>query len=362
KRPSRLGRGLSSLMGPAVAVPTAPPPAQPTDSVPAAPISDVPRETLASSVASASDTSPTEHAELELVWLDLARVSPNPHQPRQEFDQDKLAELADSIRTHGVMQPVVVRPRRGLDRAVEGYELIAGERRWRAAQIAGLPALPAIVRDLDDEASAELALVENLQREDLNPIERAEALHALHIQFGLTHEQIGEKVGLKRSSVSNLLRLLELGPALRQQVALGTLTMGHARALLGATSPEVEDRALRVIEAMDGVTVRQAEDLIRYENAIEAGEEAEPPAWHPDWSSPISTDVPRGTPSANSSFGPDAKKSEWIRDLERQMSETLTTKVTIRPSRKKGSGQVTIHYHSLEDFDGLLDRLGVKPE
>ncbi|MEM1097330.1 MAG: ParB/RepB/Spo0J family partition protein [Planctomycetota bacterium] len=293
----------------------------------------------------------------------MTRVSPNPHQPRQEFDQDKLAELTESIRTHGVMQPVVVRPRRGLGRAVEGYELIAGERRWRAAQIAGLPALPAIVRELDDEASAELALVENLQREDLNPIERAEALHALHTQFGLTHEQIGEKVGLKRSSVSNLLRLLELGPAIRQQVALGTLTMGHARALLGATSLKVEDRALRVIEVMDGITVRQAEELIRYENAIEAGEEAEPPAWHPDCSGQtIEMNVPRGTPSVNPSVGPDANKSEWIRDLERQMSETLTTKVTIRPSRKKGSGQVTIHYHSLEDFDGLLDRLGVKPE
>ncbi|MEM7576150.1 MAG: ParB/RepB/Spo0J family partition protein [Planctomycetota bacterium] len=304
------------------------------------------------------------HAELELVWLDLTEVSPNPHQPRTHFDDGKLDELAGSIRTHGVMQPVVVRLRSNDVGVQGGYELIAGERRWRAAQRAGIPALPAIIRDLDDESSAELALVENLQREDLNPIERAEALHVLHADFGLTHEQIGQKVGLKRSSVSNLLRLLELGSSLRTKVASGELTMGHARALLGASSMAIQDRAAALIDTLGGITVRQSEELIRYENALIGGEDQDIdiPVWHPD--AQADGGVPRGTPASvtgqKAASGPG--KSEWIQDLERQMSQALTTKVAIRPGRKNGSGQVTIQYHSLEDFDALLEKLGVKPE
>ncbi|MEM8781355.1 MAG: ParB/RepB/Spo0J family partition protein [Planctomycetota bacterium] len=367
KRPSRLGRGLSSLMG--SAVPVSPPPTA-IPAVSSAPVAEstgeVPRGT-SSPAEPELQAKPEAHAELELVWLDLADVSPNPHQPRTHFDEDKLDELAESIRVHGIMQPVVVRPRAERPGEVSAeasagvkYELIAGERRWRAAQRAGVPALPAIIRDLDDEASAELALVENLQREDLNPIERAEALFVLNNDFGLTHEQIGVKVGLKRSSVTNLLRLLDLGPALRAKVASGELTMGHARTLLGAESMVVQDRAAELIDRLDGITVRQAEELIRYENARAAGNSPEAPAWHPDAGS--AEGVPRGTSASSENKHSGPQKSEWIQDLERQMSQALTTKVAIRPGRKNGTGQVTIHYHSLEDFDALLDKLGVQPE
>ncbi len=366
KRPSRLGRGLSSLMGSAISV-TPPAPAISSGDVPRGTSQvgpDVPLPTSAEVPRGTSDGGTTP-ADLELVWLDLTQVWPNRHQPRTHFDQEKLAELADSIRTHGVMQPVVVRPRPRDGSEQVGYELIAGERRWRAAQLAGIPALPAVIRDLDDEASAELALVENLQREDLNPIERAEALNRLNRDFGLTHEQIGEKIGLKRSSVSNLLRLLELGEAIRLKIAQGVFSMGHARALLGADSPEIQERVANSIEGLGGLSVRQAEELIRYENGIAAGEDLDAPVWHPEH--PHGKIDGSGTPVPNSAGAKTSRKSDpaksgWIQDLERQMSESLTTKVSIRPGRKPGMGQVTIHYHSLEDFDALLAKLGVQPQ
>ena len=168
-----------------------------------------------------------------LLQLDLGKIVPNPHQPRKEFATDKLAELSDSITARGMIQPVIVRPL-GDGR----YELIAGERRWRAAALAGLTKIPAVVRHAESAEAIELALIENIQRQDLNPIETAQAYRHLAETFDLSHEEIAAKVGKDRSSITNLLRLLNLPEEIQKDLAAGTLSMGHARALLG-----INDRA-----------------------------------------------------------------------------------------------------------------------
>lgn len=330
KKTNRLGKGLSSLMATPVSVVPASPPevsapsestvppkvSQPTEKVttPEPPTTDVPRGTPADDGG--------------LVHLPIDTLHPNPRQPRQAFAPEALQQLADSIQTHGMMQPVVVRPtRRG------GYEIVAGERRWRAAKLAGLTALPALIREIDNRQSAEWALVENLQREDLNPIERAEAFHQLAEEFGQAHDQIARQVGLNRSTVTNLLRLLKLDAGVRQLVADDLLSMGHARALAGVANGPVQlslaERCVR-----EGWSVRQMEAAIRQQ-----------------------ADTPKT--SLGKPVSP-AKKSAWIADLERQVAEQLGTKVVIKPGRKKGAGTVSIDYHSLDAFDALLDRLGVK--
>jgi ParB family chromosome partitioning protein len=218
-RPSALGRGLGAL------IPGAPPVASPE--------------------------APPAAAGPQQIAIDS--IDPNPEQPRRVFDPEELRGLADSIRRHGVLQPVVVR------RAGPRYELVVGERRWRASREAGLSAIPAVVADLEDRARLEVALIENIQRSDLNPIELAHAFRAL-AETGATQEQIGERVGLDRSTVSNHLRLLELPTEVQADVEAGRLSAGHAKALLQVSSPErrrhVRDRILR-----DGLSVRAAEEL-----------------------------------------------------------------------------------------------------
>jgi ParB family chromosome partitioning protein len=259
--------------------------------------------------------------------LAVEDVRPNPSQPRRDFDPDALQRLGQSIRSAGLMQPIVVRPHQ------RGYLLVAGERRWRAAQLIGLAELPAIVRDLDDRTAAQLALVENLQREDLNPIERAEAFRRLIDDFGLTHQDIAKHVGLDRSSVSNHLRLLELDEDTTDALRTGRLSMGHGRALLAITN-EVERAALARQSDRQGWSVRELERRIR-DRTREAAET-----------------VPRR----------EDPRHAHMKDLERRLGDHLGTKVTLNAGRKKGAGTLTIAFYSLDEFEGLMERLGFRYE
>jgi ParB family chromosome partitioning protein len=255
-----------------------------------------------------------------LVELDIDRIQRGKFQPRTVFDQQALHELADSIRVQGIVQPVVVRP--------EGshFELVAGERRWRAAQLAGLQKIPAVVRELDAKSAAAIALIENIQREDLNPLEEAHAFLRLIEDFDLTHQQVADSVGRSRATVSNLLRLLDLADPVKQQVNDGLLNMGHARALLALIRHDQIEVAKLVVNR--GLSVRETEMLVKKTLAAQAGgKKSQPVAVDPD-----------------------------IRRLETSLSEKLGAAVKIKPG-KKGSGQLVIHFHSSAELDGILEHL-----
>ena len=270
----------------------------------------------ASRAAGASAESEAE----TLKQLPVERITPGRYQPRQYFPEESLRELADSIRVQGVVQPIVVRPL-GEDR----YELIAGERRWRAARLAGLREMPAVVRPLSDQAAIATALIENIQREDLNPLEAAAALHRLIAEFALTHQQAGEAVGRSRTAVSNLLRLLELSEDLQKLVRERKLDMGHARALLPLAPSLQREAAQQVL--MRGLSARETEDLARRLQQTGSG--------------PAVTARP---------LDPD------IRVLQDDLSERLGTRVRVRHA-VSGKGCVMIHYGSLEELDGILARV-----
>jgi ParB family chromosome partitioning protein len=252
-----------------------------------------------------------------LATLEVASIRPGRYQPRTQMDERSLAELAQSIRSQGVLQPVVVRRLDG------GYELVAGERRWRAAQIAGLEQIPAIVREVPDEAALVMALIENVQREDLNPMEEAAAVQRLIDEFKMTHEQAADAVGRSRSATSNMLRLLKLARPVQDMLMRGALEMGHARALLaldGARQIELGNRI-----AARGLSVRDTEALVQRL---------------------LRTPAQR-------------RRKRTDRDLERlaeELSERLGTTVEIRPSRK-GRGKLLLHYSNLDHLDALLQRL-----
>jgi len=317
KKP-RLGRGLSSLM--AAPVPVNPPAGVEATPEAASPggIGDVDRDEPSGGVA----------------YVAVERIKPNPHQPRQHFDKAALEQLGRSIQQDGLMQPIVLRRSPGGD----GYELVAGERRWRAATAAGIAQLPAIVRDLDDRQLAEWALIENLQREDLDPIEKARAFQGLVDQFALSHDQIADRVGIERPTVSNYLRLLELPDEVLAMVGRGPLTMGHARALLSI--PDAQAQQLLASQAVkEGWSVRQIEREVRGLLSEDQGE--------------------KSTGGASGGASRPAR-SPHLADLEQQVANQLQTKVRIKPGRKKGSGTMTIEFYSLDQFDQLLEQLGVK--
>ena len=315
----RLGRGLSSLMASPVSIEPAEPAVPPLPSKSTAPAIPVNNE-------KSTDTDDSN----VMLHLPLKAIVANRHQPREHFDAAALERLAASIRAEGVMQPVVVRPD-----GKGGYELVAGERRWRAAGLAGLATVPALVRDLNDAKLAEWALIENLQREDLNPIERAVAFQNLGDTFALNHAQIAERVGLDRSTVTNLVRLLKLAEPVRDMVSQGTLSMGQARALAGLEDhQQQEDIAGRAIR--EGWTVRRVEDAVRLANS----------AADPDKIPPV------GAPP----------RAAYLQDLERQIAEQLKTKVKLKAGRKKGAGTLSIDFYSIDEFDQLLGRLGVSTE
>ena len=301
KKPKGLGLGLEALLGPKVA------------------------EGLAVDTSRPST-------------LKLAQLQAGKYQPRTRMDEGSLYELAESIKSQGIMQPILVRPLAAA--AGGGYEIIAGERRFRAARLAGLDEVPVLVKEVPDEAAAVMALIENIQREDLNPLEEAQGLQRLVQEFHLTHEQAAQSVGRSRSAASNLLRLLNLTPPVQQMLMAGDLDMGHARALLAldagaqvASATEIVSRKLSVREAEKLVAKAQA-------NAGVSGRQA-----------PL--------------LRVKKEKSRDIVRLEEQLADALTAQVEIRihrSTRRGEQGEVAISFGSLDELNGLLDKLGLSAE
>lgn len=254
----------------------------------------------------------------QLKQIDVNLLKRGEYQPRRFIQEQDLQELAASIEKHGVMQPIVIRP---IDDEQHPYEIIAGERRWRAAQLAGLTEIPAIVRDLTDQVAIALALIENIQRQDLNPIDQAMALQRFHDEFGLSHQEIAETVGKARTTVSNLLRLLTLAEPVKELMQQGSLDMGHARAILTLKAKDQLKVAQHVIEK--NLSVRQTEQLVRDFNA-------------PKQEKPKTV------------IAPD------IQQLTQRLSERFSADVKI-DYNKQGKGKLTISYHSLEELDGILN-------
>jgi ParB family chromosome partitioning protein len=290
-RPRGLGKGLAALLG------------------------DVPA--LANAAAASRGETDGREAPTQLRMLPIDQLSPSPLQPRTVFDEAELEELAQSIRQNGILQPILVRQRGG------GFEIIAGERRWRAAQRAGLHEMPAILRQLDDDEALELALVENLQREDLNPLEEAEAYQRLVVRFGHTQDAVAQAVGKSRSHIANMIRLLELPPYVKNLLSEGELSMGHARALLNARDPVGLADAI----VSRGLNVRQVEAIARGASRS-----------------------PRQPPK------PRAPRDPNVKALEERLSASLGLKVTIE-SQPDGGGTMSFRFASAEQLDELLRRL-----
>lgn len=259
----------------------------------------------------------------------VASIRPNPYQPRGHFDEEDLASLADSIREVGVLQPVLVRP------VSDGYELIAGERRWRAARRVGLQAIPALVRTTDDATTLEHALVENLHRSDLKPLEEAGAYQQLIEDFHLTHEEVAARVGRSRAAVTNMLRLLQLPPAVQRLLQEGRLDMGHARALLGTPDRAFQEQLARRAASED-LSVRAIEEAVRARQELEAG------------------------PGADAAAAPDALARRRLRppgllELEELLGDHLETRVGVSMGAKRG--RVVIEFSDLEDLERLYKRI-----
>jgi ParB family transcriptional regulator, chromosome partitioning protein len=248
-------------------------------------------------------------------------ISPNRFQPRKYFDKDKLEELVKSIRENGILQPVVVQ------KSINGYELVMGERRWRASKKAGLKKIPAVIREVSDAEALELAIIENIHRQDLNPIEEAEAYAHLADNFTLTQEMIAKKVGKSRTSVSNILRLLKLPRSIKENMISGKLSMGHARALLGLEEARQAQALCKEIFKED-LTVRQTEKRV---NKLK----------QPAMTKPVS---------------PADKKNIFFKDLEKELERKLGTKVEISP--KKNGGKVVVTYYSDDDLERIQNLIG----
>jgi len=308
KTKSRLGRGLSSLLS--VEIPPDAPPAEPA----------VPRPPVTSSPAPVAEAAPTSTSK-GIAEISIDAIIPNPHQPRRQMNEASIAELAASLKSTGLIQPIILR--KNGDR----FELIAGERRWRAAKLAGLPTVPAIVRDATAFEQAQMALVENIQRENLNPIDRALAYKALMSQLGLTQAEIASRMGEDRSSIANHLRLLELPQPVQLLVADGRLTLGHAKVLAGISDPMEQER-LATLVVNQSLSVRNLERQLQ---------ESKPPV--PERAKPTST--------------------AHYQDLEKSISQQLGLRVQLRAGAKKGKGRVILHYGTLDQFDQLLSRLGI---
>jgi len=300
-----LGRGLGALLG------TTPP-------APGAPVSP----------ATATTPAPVEDLREKVQRVPLGRIRPCPLQPRKQFTPETLRELADSIKEQGIVQPLIVRER------ADQLELIAGERRWRAAQLLGLPEVPVIVREADDRAVLELALIENLQRENLNPIEEAQGYAQLIDQFQLKQDEVALKVGKNRATVANALRLLKLAPALQNYLREGRLSVGHAKVILGLASERQQQLAAQRI-LQDGLNVRQTEGLVAKWLARPA---------------PARGRVPAAGPAR------DAQVSR----LEDKLRERLGTRVKLK--YEQGSGTLEISFYSDDELERVLQILGVSAD
>lgn len=312
-KPKKLGRGLSALIG------------QP---VPVAAQVVKPQVSIDKHIAMGVSA----HSENGLVNIGVERIEPNRYQPRRVFDQVALERLADSIKQSGMMQPVILRPS-GAGR----YELVAGERRWRAASLAGLATVPALVRELTDEQAAEWAIIENVQREDLNAMERAWAFRGLAERFRLSHQQIAERVGMDRSTVANTIRLTELEESIRDMIQAGRMSAGHGKALLLA--PPGSDRVKLAEQACD-----EYWSVRRLERAAAA----------------LANPEPLAAPKPAAVRDADLSRLASRGSLEKQLSEHLGTKVQITTTRTGDRGRMTIEFYGLEHFDGLLAKLGFK--
>jgi ParB family chromosome partitioning protein len=297
-----------------------------------------PRQVEMGVAPSSANESSTWNTQSDQVVLNIpiARIQRNPRQPRERFDDAALRALADSIRQDGLLQPIVVRASRTISpsNGVQMYELIAGERRLRAFTLLGRSAIPALLQKVDDRTSAVLALIENVQREDLNPMERAHGLQKLMHEFSLSQQDLASRVGLDRSTVSNLLRLNELDSHTASALREGAITTGHAKALLGLSDVGVRKSLVGRI-VTEGLSVRELEAAVRHASA--------------SGSSPSSTGR---LPTSGRVI------SAQVADLERRIGEHLGTVVSLKTGRKAGSGAITIKFGSHEQFEGLMERIG----
>ena len=302
----RLGRGISTLISADLATPAG-----------------IGETGEAATKTPILDPSPATH---RVIQVSLDRIRPNPSQPRRHFDEPAIRGLADSIKERGALQPIIVRP------SGNGFELVAGERRLRAAKIAGLSAIPAIARTVSDDEMLELALVENVQRADLNPIERARAYQKLNTHRGLSHEQIARKMGEDRATVSNYIRLLSLVDDALELVASGELSPGHGKALLGVSDPIRQAELAKRTQA-EGWSVRRLESAARIAGRSKAGPQSPAPTPRPA-----------------------------IADMQRRLSQALGSRVRIREGRRAHSGRIEVEYKGLREFDRITSLLGVAPE
>ena len=271
---------------------------------------------------SAGSDDKTDKKEGELKQLPVEKICRGQYQPRTNMDPGALQELAESIKAQGLIQPIIVRR---LDNGM--YELIAGERRWRAAQIAGLHEVPALVRRLEDQTAAAMSLIENIQREDLNPLEEAIAMNRLILEFGLTHQQTAESVGRSRSAITNSLRLLDLEPATKELLDTGQLNMGHARALLMLKDQLQVETARKVVSRQ--MSVRDTEKLVKSLAEAQSG---------------------------NAKSKPVSVKSVEVKKLEQTLSEKLGAGVDIQYNNR-GKGKLVIEYNNLDELDGILQHI-----
>jgi ParB family chromosome partitioning protein len=282
-------------------------------------------DVLLSSTSGRTEEAVAHESELKEIPIDLLRRGR--YQPRVDMREESLAELAESIRAQGIVQPIVVRPVAGGAGGEQNFEIVAGERRWRAAQLAGLATVPAIVKAVPDSVALAIALIENIQRENLNPIEEAVSLRRLVDEFEMTHGDIAESIGRSRATVSNLLRLLELPSAVRQLLEERQLDMGHARAILGLASSEMQTEiARRAVK--HGWSVRATEQAVRQLNA---------------------------TGSKGPSQKPKGSKDPDVARLEADLADRLAAKVELKHGARGGT--LVIHYNSLDELDGILEHI-----
>jgi len=295
-----LGRGLEALLGPLAAAPTG------------------------VSVASVAVTRTPASEGFQTLPVDL--LVRGTYQPRHDLHLESLEDLAQSIRAQGVIQPIIVRPLPERDPSgAPKYEIVAGERRWRAAQMAGLQSIPVVIREIPDSAAIAMALIENIQRENLNPLEEAMAIRRLIDEFGLTHEEAADAIGRSRAAVSNLLRLMQLGEAARELLQKGAIEMGHARALLGLTDPRMQAEVARLV-ATKSLSVRETERLIKrmLEGPSRPGGEAPSQSTDPD-----------------------------VRRLENELADKLGAQVSIQHGRG-GKGKLVVAYNNIDELEGIL--------
>jgi ParB family chromosome partitioning protein len=264
----------------------------------------------------------------------VGSILPNPHQPRAYFDEEALASLTASVAELGVLQPILVR-----ELPDDRYELIAGERRWRAAKRAGLPSIPVVVRTVDEVLSLEQALVENLHREDLNPLEEAAAYQQLMEDFDLTQEAVAQKVGKSRSSVANTLRLFQLPPAIQRLVAENQLAAGHAKALLGTPDRAFQEALAKRIVA-EGLSVRDTEEAVRQHGQPEPDADVAP------------TDEPTAAPAADEA-GPKRLRAPGLLELEELLADHLSTRVGVTMASGGGRGKIVVDFSGLEDLERI---------